>query len=122
MITVVIAAVLAGCVHGTPDDPGPAEEAEAPDEAVEGDTDNDLVHVAVEDNAFTPETIQAAPGQEIMFQNTGQNTHTVTIPDAGLDHELSPGEIITVTIHAEGTYDLDCTFHDGMDGEITITG
>lgn len=132
LLMFLIAVAVAGCIHDTPEedpelddfedngmpdtDPAAPEDEEA-DEDVD---DADPVFVEVGDDYFEPETVEAAPGQQMLFQNVGENVHTVTIPEAELDHELDPDEAITVSIAEEGTYGLECTLHEDMAGEIII--
>ncbi len=103
-------------------DNGTDEADEDTDETVDDESDDELepVHVDVGDNHFTPDSISAAPGQEIVFENVGNNAHTVTIDGTDYDETLSSGETVTVTIDEEGTYSLTCSFHAGQDGTITI--
>jgi len=78
------------------------------------------LYVKVGDNYFDPDDIEVEPGDEIEFENIGDIDHTVTIEDTEYDEVISPGESVFVTIEEEGVYDLDCTFHLGMDGTITV--
>ena len=78
------------------------------------------LYVEVGDNYFDPDDIEVEPGDEIEFENIGDVDHTVTIEDTEYDEVISPGESVFVTIEEEGVYDLDCTFHPGMDGTITV--
>lgn len=100
-----------------PDDPQPDDTNDTDDAEDQG---QNQVVVTMEDLAFAPSTIEAAPGQEITFANSDSVSHTVTIPDADIDEELAPGERYTVTFDETGEYALDCTFHGGMDGTITV--
>lgn len=85
-------------------------------------SDLDPVRVAVDDNTFDPETIEAAPNQTIVFENVGDNDHTVTIDGLPINETLTPGDRYRLSLPKEDTYNLNCRFHDGMDGEIIIEG
>lgn len=71
------------------------------------DTDEDVVRVSV--------------GDLVYFYNEGQMTHTVTIPDLGVDQEISPGDTVFVDMHSpvdEGL--LNCKPHDHHEGVIYV--
>lgn len=81
--------------------------------------------VDMENNQFDPSSIEVEPGETIKFVNKDSVTHTVHITDQdGNDvfgnTEVQPGENITVTIEEEGTYNLNCEIHAGMDGTIGV--
>lgn len=79
-------------------------------------------YVEVGDNYFDPDDIEVEPGDEIEFENIGDIDHTVTIEDTDYDEIISPGESVFVTIEDEGVYELNCDFHTGHDGTITLEG
>ncbi len=105
-------------------DDGEEEELPQPDDPDETGTEDDdtqeQILVTLDNSAFSPDTIDVAPDQELVFANNDNVDHTVTIPDADIDEELAPGDRYTVTLDEEGEYALDCTIHPGMDGTITV--
>lgn len=120
LFALVISVVLAGCIHGQLDGPGQNSDEPGDNDTAAERGERESVMVAVDDNTFEPDTVTAAPGQQITFQNVGETRHTVTLPEIGLDQELAPGDIANVVIPREGRYSLNCRFHEGMDGEIVI--
>lgn len=88
----------------------------APDDRAE----EDIVTVVMEDNSFGQDEIHADPGQPIDIVNEDGVDHTVTIDEAGIDEVLESGDEFSLVLDEEGEYELDCTFHPGMDATIII--
>jgi hypothetical protein len=72
-------------------------------------------------------TPELNPSQPLVFKNAGRNLHNVTIPAAGYDHDIAPGEELRIEVLGErlppgGTYRLVCTIHAdrGMGGRIVV--
>lgn len=82
-------------------------------------------HVAMVDNEFEPSTISVPAGETVSIhvQNDGDNTHTFTSAELGVDVTLEPGqtEIVDVDVPDEET-DFICNFHgsSGMSGTLTL--
>jgi plastocyanin len=82
--------------------------------------------VATEDFVFDPKTITVDPGEDILFDNTGNAPHTATADNGSFDTgNLDPGQSETITINAEGTYPYYCRYHGspggtGMAGTIVV--
>lgn len=104
----------------SPDDTGPAP--------ISYDPDRRWVVTAIDyhfhDAHPTPEL---NPSQPLVFRNAGSNLHNVTIPAAGYDVDIAPGEERTIHVLGEllppgGTYRLVCTYHAdrGMGGRIVV--
>jgi plastocyanin len=75
------------------------------------------------DNAFEPADLTVSSGATVEVSNDGQNPHTITIEEAGIDEEVEPGQSTSITIDVEaGEYTMICRFHEsvGMEGTITI--
>lgn len=113
--TSITVLILAACG----DDGGGGEADEA---GATGD-----VTIELTDNAFSPDTIEAAAGETftVALENSGEVAHTFTGGD--IDEELAPGESTTVdvVVPAEGgAFEFFCRFHQdvGMTGEFTATG
>ena len=73
---------------------------------------------------FSPNTVTIAQGGVITVKNVGTVPHTFTIQSNGINHVMSPGTSVKVTINlAPGTYPFVCTFHQsqGMTGTLTVT-
>lgn len=126
VVLCVAGLVAAGCNGDDPaptPDAGPTEQETAPETTTEpaGDT----VTVEALDNEFSPAELEVAAGDtELTLDNTGQNPHTFTSEELGVDEEVSPGEQATFTVAAEqGTYEFICRIHEslGMVGTLTVT-
>ena len=79
------------------------------------------VTITVKDNEFDPKTLTVDSGEEVHFEVTGSNPHTITIhfaPDPlttlKLDQEVSAGDDTHFTFAATGTYHVWCKLHGTM--------
>lgn len=69
---------------------------------------------------FDPKTIEIEAGQSVTWTNEDNFTHTVQV-DGQEDHEVEPGDSVSVTFHEPGTYHYVCTLHrQDMDGEVIV--
>jgi plastocyanin len=69
---------------------------------------------------FDPETIEIEAGQTVTWTNEDNFTHTVQV-DGQEDHEVEPGESVSITFDEPGTYHYVCTLHrQDMDGEVIV--
>ncbi len=80
------------------------------------------VVVDVDDNTFTPATLNIATGTKVTFANIGRAPHTVTASDGSFNAVLSKGSTFEHVFHRPGTYRYVCSFHTGMRGVIVVTG
>ena len=99
-------------VHGTKD--------------VSGETGK--VDVELDDDYFEPTILKGEPGQTVTLElmNEGNNPHTLTIADQGVDQEVQPGDEaeVEVTFPQTGVLAFVCTFHEanGMVGALETSG
>lgn len=78
---------------------------------------------ATDDLKFNPSATSAKAGDVIQWTNTGTMAHNVTFTDPTLTSgTLNQGDTWQVKITVAGTYAYHCTFHPGMDGQLTVTG
>lgn len=77
--------------------------------------------ITVKDNEFSPKTLTVDAGEEVHFEVTGSNAHTVTIHMVGdpvttlkMDQDVSKGDDVHYTFAAAGTYHVWCTIHGSM--------
>jgi plastocyanin len=69
---------------------------------------------------FDPERIEIQAGQTVTWTNEDNFTHTVQV-DEQEDHEVGPGESLSITFDEAGTYRYVCTLHrQDMDGEVIV--
>ena len=82
--------------------------------------------VDVLDNFFDPAvltvTLGAASGQAIvLWDNLGSNDHNVVSVDGVFDSDnVAPGAAFTFAFTTTGTYSYTCTYHTGMNGQVTV--
>lgn len=73
--------------------------------------------------AFKPATLVVAPGTRITFTNHDMTAHTATTVKRGFDTgTVNPGQSVTVTLSAPGTYTYYCEFHAFMRGTVVVRG
>ena len=73
---------------------------------------------------FEPRTIQVTAGTTVTWTNNGGQTHSVTFDDAslGMDKDMAPGQTVTFTFSAPGTYAYHCKYHPpDMVGKVIVT-
>lgn len=78
--------------------------------------------IAIEDFAFSPDTLTIAAGSTVTWTNNDSSAHTVTSDDGEfLDSgTLVQGDTYTVTFDTPGTYTYICAFHTSMAGMIIV--
>ena len=70
---------------------------------------------------FEPQTIEVMAGDTVTWTNDDNFTHTVQV-DGGEDHEVEPGDSVSITFDEPGTYHYVCRLHShDMDGEVIVT-
>ena len=76
---------------------------------------------ATADLKFTPATVSAKVGDVIEWTNTGSVPHNVTFDDPTLTSPtLNQNDTWQVKFSTAGTYSYTCTFHPGMNGQVTV--
>ena len=69
---------------------------------------------------FDPHTIEIEAGQSVTWTNEDNFTHTVQV-DGQEDHEVEPGESVSLEFDEPGTYHYVCRLHrQDMDGEVIV--
>lgn len=110
----VLVALAAGCGGG--------------DDAPEATGDE--VRVASLDNSFRPETVEVAPGTEVVWTNQGRHDHDVVPVDDDADwgvglEDFGPGEEYRHVFTEPGEHRYYCTIHAthdrGMIGTVIVT-
>jgi len=71
---------------------------------------------------FSPADISVAAGATVTWTNSDQFTHSVRLVDGDrMVGILKPGDIVSFTFAAAGTYRYECTFHpQNMKGTVTV--
>ena len=69
---------------------------------------------------FDPHTIEIDAGQTVTWTNDDNFTHTVQVDGQG-DHQVSPGESVSIEFEKPGTCHYVCRLHrHDMDGEVMV--
>jgi plastocyanin len=69
---------------------------------------------------FDPKTIVVDAGSTVTWTNDDNFTHTVQV-DGQEDHEVGPGDSVSITFEEPGTYHYVCTLHgQDMEGEVIV--
>ncbi len=79
---------------------------------------------ATDQLTFAPTTATAKTGAVIQWKDTGSTAHNVTFDGQSslTSGTLQKGDTWQVQFTTAGTYTYHCTFHPGMNGQITVTG
>lgn len=100
----------------------PATEAPASQAPASEAAGPSRVQVAIVDNAFTPATVEVTAGDEVVWTDRGENTHTVTFADDGPDSgNLSSGGTFRTTFDEAGEFSYVCSIHSQMQGTVTVS-
>ena len=79
-------------------------------------------HVVVIDAMrFTPQVVQARPGDSITWENHDLVAHNVTANAAGVrSGDLAPGQSWRYTVPAGGSFEYACSLHPVMTGRVEL--
>jgi plastocyanin len=73
--------------------------------------------------AFSPATIEVAPGTTVTWTNADAAPHTSTGKNGAWDSgTLAPGASFSVTFRTPGTYEYACMIHPFMHGTVVVGG
>ena len=89
-----------------------------------------VVQVIALDNSFRPEVVEIAVGDEVRWENRGQNEHDllyVETEEWGVQTaDFQPGDVYSRVFGEPGEYRYYCTIHGtadvGMVGTVVVTG
>jgi plastocyanin len=85
------------------------------------------VEIEMDDDYFEPTILKGKPGQMVTLElkNEGNNPHTLTISDQGVNTEVQPGDEAEadVTFPQTGELTFVCRFHEsnGMIGALEVS-
>lgn len=98
----------------------------ANDHGTEDVSGESSVAFEMDDFYFEPTVLEGEAGQTVTLEveNEGENAHTFTSDELGVDEEVQPGEDaeIEITFPDSGQVVFECRFHAsrGMRGEIEV--
>lgn len=110
----LVALMVAGCTVTS----------ELPSTSTSPPDDSGSVVVEVGDNTFTPDAVEVAVGDKVVWDfDAARRTHDVSFIDdpARASGILDDGTWST-SFDGPGTYPYECTLHSGMDGQVVVTG
>ena len=71
--------------------------------------------------AFSPKTLTAAKGSEILFENKDVAPHNVTADDPQISSgTIAPGKSFRLVV--QQPFEYRCTIHPGMDAKVVLAG
>lgn len=115
----VLVVVVSGCAD---------TETQEPVDIPEGDIivevgDMTFQQVDSDGENVNPEgEIDAEVGDEVVFYLDDTSGHDVTIEEFGISGGITErGETVRVTVDQEGEFLVDCTWHQGHDGTLTVS-
>jgi plastocyanin len=69
---------------------------------------------------FDPKTIEIETGRTVTWRNDDNFTHTVQV-DGQQDHQVEPGDSVSIRFDKPGTYHYVCRLHSrDMDGDVIV--
>ena len=78
--------------------------------------------VAIDDDRFSPATIEIEVGETVVWTNRGREVHTTTSDGAWDSGDIRPGAEFSFTFTRAGTYDYVCQYHPEMRGRVVVGG
>ena len=115
-LTLLTAAVLALAACGS--DSSTSSTTPTPASSGGGGTDATAATLTISGRAFG--SVTATAGMPITIVNEDGFSHTVTDRDGEFDVKVAGSSTGTLTIDEPGTYEIVCTIHPDMAGEITV--
>jgi len=71
--------------------------------------------------AFSPKTLTAAKGSEVVFENKDVAPHNVTADDPQISSgTIAPGKTFRLVV--QQPFEYRCTIHPGMDAKVVLAG
>ena len=78
-------------------------------------------HVVNDAMKFTPQVVQAKPGDTIVWENRDMFVHNVTAAAAKVSSgDLAPGKTWRYVVRAGASFDYLCTLHPVMKGRVNV--
>ncbi|HUR15349.1 MAG TPA: cupredoxin domain-containing protein [Mycobacteriales bacterium] len=76
---------------------------------------------ALRGNRWSVATLTIAAGDTVKVTDADSDVpHNFVVPGVGRSKTLNDGDVFTLRFPTAGTFSFECTFHDGMDGTITV--
>ena len=80
--------------------------------------------IRLEDFAFDPDCLVAAPGASIQLENVGETPHTFTVDGTDVSFDLSAGTDAQGSLSGvePGRYAVTCIYHPQMTATLSVEG
>lgn len=76
--------------------------------------------VTIEAMQFSPASVTAAPGDEVVWVNKDLVAHTATAAGRFDSHTIEPGHAWRYVVRAPGNYPYRCTLHPSMKATLVV--
>ena len=77
--------------------------------------------VVIDAMQFSPQVVEARPGDTIVWENRDMFVHNVTGTAAGVNSgDLAPGKTWRYVVRAGTSFDYLCTLHPMMKGRVNV--
>jgi plastocyanin len=108
------ALIIAGCTSTS----------EPPSTSTPPPDDPGVVVIDVGDNEFTPEVVEVALGETVVWNfDAARRLHDVSfLNDPARASGILDGGTWTTSFDESGTYPYGCTLHSSMGGRVVVTG
>ena len=114
----LVALIVPACSGGS--DGGGSSDEDCTDLSTQGDT----FAITIENFEYDPSCFTASASQGIEITNADDAVHSFTLKGTEIDLEVPAGETVEGAPASDvldpGTYDLFCTYHPDMTGEVTV--
>jgi len=89
--------------------------------AASASAETKTIEVVIEHFAFMPPSIEAAPGDTVVFTNRDIIPHTATAADgAWTTGDIARGKSVALVVPANGAGAYFCRYHPAMSGRLVI--
>ncbi|MDF1558135.1 MAG: cupredoxin domain-containing protein [ANME-2 cluster archaeon] len=82
-------------------------------------TEDHITKVAIQGNAFVPETVTVSVTDTVMWTNMDSTPHNIKIMGMVTD-ELDQGNYYVLRFYQKGTFEYTCKLHPDMKGTVIV--
>jgi plastocyanin len=127
--TLLVAVLLVGPAACSSDDdtatpsPAPSASSAAPTTSATAPATSGTVHDvrALKGNRFSPTALTLAVGDSVKVTNSDPDVpHNFIVAGVGSSPTLQSADTFTLRFDKAGSFEFVCSFHDGMEGTVTV--
>ncbi len=118
-LAVLVLVLVAGCSGSSSGTSGSTGTGSSTTPATTGGSSATSLTIVESNFAFDPASLTVKVGDTVTFDNQDSTTHRVVVGDSDLGDQ-APGQKVTWTASATGTFPVKCTIHPSMTGEIVV--